>query len=239
MSSRIVLDQALITKIAQKTEKLEQYIREQISRRAARLGVASEAAQILWAKELGIGTSRALKRLEAHQQEQVRSSLPAVFSGGASKTTQKGKKSSSRSVARSADPIRLAVGYLIEDEELKSRCGDLLNARKHFDRALREATVVLDDRLKKLTGITNMNPENLVGKALNPNPNKAVIVVSKEPAEQKGFHGICNGLMLAFRNPAHHKLDDKFSQRDALRLCAFVDAVLAILQKADVHLDRV
>jgi len=231
------LDQPLLQKIAEKTNKSTQYIREQISRRASRLGIAAEAAQILWAKELGIGTAVALRRLEPHEQEQVRASLPAVFSGPT--TAQKGRKGSSRTAVRNLDPIRLAVDYLIEDEELKSRCGDLLKAKRHFDRALREATVVLDDRLKKLTGITNMNPENLVGKALNPNPNKAVIVVSKEPAEQKGFHGICNGLMLAFRNPAHHKLDDKFSQRDALRLCAFVDAVLAILQKADVHLDRV
>src|ERR1039458_4240951 len=42
-------------------------------------------------------------------------------------------------------------------------------------RLRREATTVLDDRLKKKTGITNMNPDNLVGKALNPDPLKAAI----------------------------------------------------------------
>lgn len=235
--ARARLDQALLSKIAEKTAKSKQYVREQISRRASKLAIASEAAQILLAKELGIGTARAQNRLDPHQQEQVRASLPTAFNSPAA--ARQSKEAGSRTATRSVDPIRLAVDFLIEDEELKSRCGDLLKAKRHYDRALRETTVVFDDRLKKLTGITKMSPENLVGKALHPDPDKAVIVVSKERSEQKGFHAICNGLMLAFRNPAHHKLDDKFSQRDALRLCAFVDVLLAVLQKADIHRDRV
>jgi len=44
-----------------------------------------------------------------------------------------------------------------------------------------------------------MNPENLVGKAINPDPAKAVIEVSSERAAQEGIYSICKGVMLAFR----------------------------------------
>ena len=57
-------------------------------------------------------------------------------------------------------------------------------------RLRREATTVLDDRLKKKTGITNMNPDNLVGKALNPDPLKAAIEVSAEAVVRQHVQGV-------------------------------------------------
>jgi uncharacterized protein (TIGR02391 family) len=111
----------------------------------------------------------------------------------------------------------------------------LLKARKHYDRAIREATTVLDDRLKKLTGIRGMMPQDLIGKALNPDPAKAAIVVSSDRAEQEGFFSICKGLGLSFRNPTHHNLSNKFSQQDAMKFCGFIDAILALLNQATVR----
>jgi len=109
-----------------------------------------------------------------------------------------------------------AIDFVLEDLELRGRCRDLLLAKKHYDRVVREATTVLDNRLKSVSGIPHMNPGALVGKALSPDPSKAVIVVSLDKDEQQGFYSICSGVMLAFRNKAHHSLSNAFAQADAL-----------------------
>lgn len=226
------LNQGLLEKISKKSGKSAKYLREQISRRASRQGISSAAAQLIWARELGLGIANALKRLPTEIREEVRTT-------GSIAARTRSDNGGART-RRKAKPITAAtISALLHDATLRTRCSDLLQATRHFDRVIREATTVLDDRLKTKTGITNMNPENLVGKALNPDPMKAVIQVSAERAEQDGFHGICKGIMLAFRNKAHHSLSDKFTREDALKFCGFIDTVLAVLEQATVHLDRV
>lgn len=227
------LDQNLLRKIAEKTNKSKQYVREQISRRASKLGIASEAAQILWAKKLGIGTGSFQRQLEPHVQDQITSTLPIVFTEP--KASKQGRiRTKTLNVRQRPDPLRLAIDYLLADEELKRRCADLLKARGSFDRVFREATTVLDDRLKKLAQIrARMNPVALVGRVLH--PNNPILIVSTNVEEHEGFFSICKGLMLAFRNPAHHALNDKFARQDALRFCGFVDALLAVLNQAQVN----
>lgn len=229
---RTRLNQKLFRKLAKKTRKPEKYIREQISKRASRQGISPEAVQILWAKEFGIGTTTFQRSLPPHVQEQVRETLPSVFATAAPATRVRGR---GKAVARrkGSDPIRLAIEYLLADDELKNRCADLLKAKGRFDRVVREATTVLDDRLKRQGGIVRkMNPLDLVGKVLNPNPSKAILKLSDDPDIQEGFYSICKGLFLAFRNPAHHRLSDRFTRQDALRVCAFVDTLLAVLKQA-------
>src|SRR5437899_12599196 len=68
---RARLDARLVEKIAHARRKPEKYVREQISKSAARLGIASEAAQIVMARELGLGTAQALRNLLPHLQDQV------------------------------------------------------------------------------------------------------------------------------------------------------------------------
>jgi uncharacterized protein (TIGR02391 family) len=228
------LDPDLLTKMAIKTGKAKQYLREQISRRASRSTVSSLAAQLLWAKELGIGIALALNRADPSIRDEVRENRPTM-----SVRVRQSPPSVGKSRKRKKLMISAAIEFVLEDAELRGRCRDLLLAKKHYDRVVREATTVLDSRLKTSTGITRMNPTALVGRALSPNPAKAIIVVSSDEDEQQGFFNICNGVMLAFRNKAHHTLSDSFTQIDAFKFCAFIDALLVVIGKGAVHPERV
>ncbi len=220
----------LLEKVAKSTKKTKQYVREQVSRRASREGISSEAALIIWAKELGFGTALAQRHLDPHVQQQISSAGLRRGSTGASRkeTSTRGEQTT-----RAPSPLRAAIDYLLSDEELKTRCADLLKARKSFDRVFREATVVLDARLKELGKIKGkVNPAELVARVLH--PSKAVLIVSEYQDEQKGFFDLFSGLMAAFRNPAHHSINNKLTREDALRFCGFVDSLLTILGKAKV-----
>jgi hypothetical protein len=70
------LNQTLLHKIATRLGKEPQYIREQVSKRASREGVASPAALVMWARDLGIGVASAMDKLPAHLQQQL--SVPRV-----------------------------------------------------------------------------------------------------------------------------------------------------------------
>ncbi len=228
------LDVGLLAKMTAKTGKTKKYLREQISRRASKSAISSLAAQLLWARDLGIGIAVALSHADTEIRNEVRDhrTLPVAQPRRAlGNSTEKPRSKKPNASA--------AIGFLLEDPELRDRCRDLLLAKKHYDRVVREATTVLDARLKKLTGISNMNPAALVGKVLSPDPDKAVIVVSSEKDEQQGFFSICHGVMLAFRNKAHHNLSNTFTQADALKFCAFIDALLAVIGSGVVHLERV
>jgi Protein of unknown function (Hypoth_ymh) len=224
------LDQGILKKLAKKTGKKEQYLREQISRRAARQGITSPAAEILWARDFGIGTGRYLSTLPAHIQDQVRD---GVSTGGRPARAPRGAEAKATRTRAIADPVRAAIDTLLSDPELRKRCSDLLKGSGPYDRAIREATTILDHRLKKLGDITGyMNPADVVGKVLSPDPNKAIIKVSTEAAEQEGMFNICKGLTLAFRGPLHHTLKDHMTRQEAVKFCGFIDTLLGVLTEA-------
>ena len=230
------LDPALLKKMASKTGKAEKYLREQISKKASRQTISSTAAQLIWARDLGIGIANAMQRVPLYIHEEIRSA-------GTARPTAPPPASNLRKPSTPRPKTELVtaalINTLLQDEQLCDRCTDLLRATRHFDRVFRESTTVLDDRLKKKTGISNMNPQDLVGKALNPDPSAAVLEVSPEKSVQTGFHSICKGIMLAFRNRLHHSLSDRFTREDALKFCSFIDIVLGVIDQATIHLDRV
>jgi len=224
------LDQKLLKKVSKKTGKKIKYLREQVCKKASSLGISPEAYLILWAKKLGIGTIRIERKISEHSPQiltQVRESMPYFLKTPAQKTPF--SKRRVREISYSS--LKLAIENLIEDDVLKSRCKDLLKSKKYFDRVFREATTILEDRIRKISGI-NARGIDLVAKALNPDLDKAVIKVSNEPSEQEGVFNLCKGIMLAFRNPTHHKLTDQFDEKDALRFISTIDLLLFILKRA-------
>jgi uncharacterized protein (TIGR02391 family) len=123
----------------------------------------------------------------------------------------------------------------IKDEELKSRCADILTASSNFDRVINQASQVLEDRIRTKSGLDrSFIGIKLISKALNADRTKSVLIVSENNEEHEGFCHICRGIMLAFRNPTHHYLSDSFEREDALKFTAFIDNLLKILHKCKV-----
>lgn len=228
--SRQSLDAVLLNKLVKITGKDIQYIREQICKKASKLGISTEAYLAIWAIQLGIGTTIYQRKLPEVIQMQITKGLTGNL---VLPSKSLGEKSRNGEKLPQKSELSLAIEYLINDSELHDRCKDLLKARKNFDRVFREATTVVEDRIKKLSGLSKMSPLNLVGKALNPKPKKAILKVSNEAFEQEGFYSICKGLFLSFRDTTHHELSDKFQRKDAMKFCGFVDLILSRLDRAE------
>ena len=123
----------------------------------------------------------------------------------------------------------------IKDEELKSRCADILTASSNFDRVINQASQVLEDRIRTKSNLgRSFTGIKLINTALNSDSTKSVLIVSENNEEHEGFCHICRGIMLAFRNPTHHYLSDSFLREDALKFTAFIDNLLKILHKCKV-----
>ena len=225
----IRLDQVLLRKLIRKTGKKDHYIREQIAKKANRLGISSEAYLVLWAKQMDIGTGTFQRKLSSAIQTEIRETLPAMFT---IRSNAPVKKNDEKKRVSQKPALTMAIEYLIIDNELRDRCKDLLRAPRNYDRVFREATTVLEVRIKRLSGIKGMRGAPLVSKVINPSPERAVLKVSNEGYEQQGFHDICRGLMLAFRDTTHHELYNNIRREDALRFCGFVDSILSILGNA-------
>ena len=229
---RVILDPKLVGKIADAKDKSEQYIKETVSKLAHKRGVSSEAALIYLAKQCGFGTALYLRKLDPDKQAQAREMLksdssvtttpaPARAGRRVQKTVPLGKKST----------LKLAAQNLIQDPALRARCIDLLTASASYDRAINQATQILEDRIRrKAAPPTHMTGEPLVGFAFKDKLSETILQVESGDADdQRGFTQILRGIVPAFRNKTHHHISEKFSQEDAMRVVGFIDVLLRIV----------
>jgi uncharacterized protein (TIGR02391 family) len=233
---RRILDPSLMAKLASKLGRPEKSIGVTVSKTAHKLGVSSEAALILLAKQHGTGTAVYQRKLDAAKQAEVRDALPGMFATGNRKeaAAPKPRPGDRQAPLSKRASLKLAIEYLIQDPVLLGRCQDLLLAPSNFDRAINQATQVLEDRIrttaqppKKLTG------ENLVNYAFNEALAKTVLqVASKDPDDQRGFTQLLRGIVPAFRNKTHHHIADTFSREESMRVCGFIDVLLRVVDSS-------
>lgn len=123
----------------------------------------------------------------------------------------------------------------IRDPVLKERCADVLSGKGPFDRAINQATLVLEDRLRTIGNGGDKVGAPLVSYVLANEQAKSRVQIKGSAEEHEGIGHICRGLVLAFRNPTHHKVADSYSREDALKVCAFIDTLLSVIESATVH----
>lgn len=229
-----VLDQKLMQKIAEKTGKLKlAHVNVMVSHKAAKHGISPEAALVVIAKENGIGSAIYQKRLDSTKQAEIRHALAAPAPPIRSIPTSKGE-TKSRPTSDGRTSLRAAIEWLIQDTELQNRCVDLLLLNSKFDRAINQATLVLEDRIRsKSQPSTSRVGENLVNFAFKDDPSNTVLRVAGGGAEdQRGFTQILRGIVPAFRNRTHHYLTDSFTREDAIRVCGFIDVLLRVVDSS-------
>ena len=131
---------------------------------------------------------------------------------------------------------------VIKDAELRTRCSDLLRAPSNYDRVVREAITILEDRIRNKPPheilarlIPNANDqigENLVNKLLS--PDNPVLVISSDKHKRIVFHRIMLGIFSYLRNPYHHQLDASTEWSWAWSTVGFIDRLLADIESCTV-----
>lgn len=116
----------------------------------------------------------------------------------------------------------------LDDKELRKRCEDILLGEDAFDRAINQATQVLEDRIKKKAGLekTPLIGLPLVSNAIHKDFSLTKLKFSDEPDVQEGYANLFKGIVSIYRNPTHHTLGYHCSREYALKTCAFIDDLL-------------
>lgn len=123
---------------------------------------------------------------------------------------------------------------VIKDDELRQRCSDLLSASGNYDRVIREATTVLEDRIRNkcphavlarlIPQSADQSGENLVNKIFA--PDNPVLSISDNKNKRIAFHRIMLGVISYLRNPSHHRLDPSTEWSWAWSTVGFIDTLL-------------
>jgi hypothetical protein len=129
------------------------------------------------------------------------------------------------------------------DTELWDRCRLSLSAGgadpKAWDKAVRTATVVLEERLRKLGRTEDVNPDatsegivNIIFAGKNP-----VLSGKLEEKKLKAYRDLYAGMMSVFRNSYAHRIIDP-SPEIGGAIIVFIDLLLKMLEDIDWDTDE-
>jgi hypothetical protein len=117
------------------------------------------------------------------------------------------------------------------DAELLQRTSSLVHVGA-FDEAVRNAFVLLEDRLRRSAGKegANMTGTGLADYALNAERGPLAKHYGQNRAEREGLHALFTGGFKLFRNPAAHRVVD-FDSTEARFILGYVNLLLHLLGK--------
>jgi hypothetical protein len=121
---------------------------------------------------------------------------------------------------------------MIVDEELRNDCAKFLEDRGTYIDAIRRASVVLEERLKKAVGTGGDKLQYggaLVRYALAEDTGK--LVISDISNEQKGVFELFSGAFAFVRNPPAHK-KMQYTELEAWQTISLIDYLLLLLRQA-------
>lgn len=141
-------------------------------------------------------------------------------------------------LVESLPPAKIASSIELIDTQLRERCLDLFNdfdqnAQHHrFDTVISEATRILEDRIRKLSGAgSDLEGARLVTFAFVGNP--ARLKLGNTPAEQEAAQNIFRGTFGFIRNPFHHSLIEKVEKERILQILGMVDYLIYLTESAE------
>jgi hypothetical protein len=181
-----------------------------------------------------------LRQAESEEQDEIPSILTTVEQAlrdrqqAIERLTEENRKLQAELVALQAtlQEGREVPHRRIVDEELRNDCAKFLeNAETYID-AIRRASVVLEERLKKavVTGSEKLQyGETLVRYALAEGTGK--LVISDIPNEQKGVFELFSGAFAFVRNPPAHK-KVQYTELEAWQTISLIDYLLLLLRQA-------
>jgi len=129
----------------------------------------------------------------------------------------------------------------IIDSILRERCLNLFRSletsgsQKRLDTIVREMSVILEDRVRQLSGIQGKSGMDLMSAAFSSEP--IILKFSEDPELQKSAHLLFRGYSGFVRNEVMHKLVPSYNKDRVLQLMGFIDYLLFLLSRAERKAD--